>query len=137
VKGHRGLAGSVPRQHPPARSELHRQDHVFKTACLSIRVVGHSYNQERCWLHRWVQPESFRSLQESEGSDGRGQSHSSGVSQPLGWEHHPALGRASPEGAECEETGGIGKCQPCASSAGRDWKSSRNLCMVPAAFSLL
>lgn len=73
AKGHRGLAGGMP-----------RQDHVFKAVCVSIRVMGHSYNQDSGWLCQWVPLESFTLLQETKGPPERGQSHCSSISQSPG-----------------------------------------------------
>lgn len=84
----------MPRQHAPACFELHRQDHVFKTVCVSIGVVGRSYNREGCWLCRWVQLGS-RCSKKLRDPRGKGQSHRSGIGQSLGWEHHPILRETS------------------------------------------
>lgn len=61
----------MPGHHPPACSELHRQDCVFKTACVNIGAVGCSYNLEGCWLCWWVQLELFALLQETEAFPGK------------------------------------------------------------------
>lgn len=95
MKGHRGLAGGMPRQHAPACFGLHRQDHVFKTVCVSIRVVVAPITRKVVGCasgFSWSCSCCSKKLRDPQG---KGQSHRSGIGQSLGWEHHPILRETS------------------------------------------